>query len=197
MVSREVPSVRIGFFVLIAAACGIDATGLMAPPDAAQPDRGVGAPATNDEATADAQGDGQGRDDARSEGDAPAADTDADSAFDTGADAGFMYECPGFGDVSSCASCSGRPTACVFCSDANATQLRGQCLQATQACYYNAPSGYDVCRCTNDVSQCPTIGMQVCNSFDNGYCQPCGDQYSDGVACRAGGTCDRALRTCQ
>lgn len=195
--SRRAPSVRIAFFVLIAAACGIDATGLMTPPNAAPPDRDGSAPPANDGATSDSQGDAQGVDDAGSETDAPAGDAGADSAPDTGVDAGFVYECPGFGDVSSCASCSGRPTACVFCSDTNATQLRGQCLQASQACYYNAPSGYDVCRCTNDASQCPTIGVQVCNSFDNGYCQPCGDQYSDGFPCRTGGACDRSLGTCQ
>lgn len=197
MALRNLPSVRIGFVALIAAACGIDATGLMTSPNDAAPD-GVGRAAANDDgATPDSQSEAQPGDDAAFDGDALAVDAAVDSALDTGVDAGFMYECPGVGDVSSCASCSGRPTSCVFCSNTNTAQLRGLCLQSSQACYYNTPSGYDVCRCTNDVSQCPTIGVQVCNSFDNGYCQPCGDQYSDGFPCRTAGTCDRASGTCQ
>ncbi len=110
----------------------------------------------------------------------------------------FLYDCPGGVPVTSCATCTGHPTGCLFCDALGGSALKGSCLQASEACYYNVPVGWKICRCAPpSTTGCPATANQVCNTFDNGYCQPCGDQYSNGFACRGGGTCSQATATCQ
>lgn len=180
----------IALFALVAAACGLKARGVapdIASADAEDASVPFDASIADQTAPEDAAGDDA------------SVDATADAAVDTGVDAGptFVYDCDGTPVADCVTGCAGKPTGCIHCENSDPTIRKGTCLATTDGCYYNAPPSYGVCRCNNgDPGECPAFANQVCNSFDNGYCQPCGDRFSQDFVCRGGGTCDEASGAC-
>ena len=128
---------------------------------------------------------------------ADSADATADAADAADAAPKFLFAC-GAGTVPSCSACMGATQDCVYCqADGGVTTLKGVCTLSGVHCNLTVPSGATMCGCAfPDASACPENYQTCHNGLDGITCRTCGEPFTTGDSCHAGGTC-QADTTCR
>jgi hypothetical protein len=123
------------------------------------------------------------------------ASADAGADADAGPDARFA--CPTTdAAVSDCASCPNRPIACADCPTLGSGGPVFFCTSHNAACVSSAPKGYGYCKCPSGDAQACELPLAQCNPYMGGVCVTCGENQTNGYACKQGGTCDQSQSTC-
>lgn len=98
--------------------------------------------------------------------------------------------------VTDCSMCTGFTQPCAYCNMADASDLRGACVQTGTNCAFSLPMGFQDCLCMT-AATCPE-SYQVCQNFGGGgRCHTCSDtNTNNGLTCQNGGKCDFADGGC-
>ena len=97
------------------------------------------------------------------------------------------------GTVTSCAQCTGFTQPCAYCDTADASNVVGHCVAQGGNCAAAAPNNFGACGCGTDAGNCPE-SYEVCRSQS---CRTCGENQTNGLACKGGGSCTSNTGTCQ
>jgi hypothetical protein len=121
-----------------------------------------------------------------------------DSGSDAITDAGAArFACPtSDAAVSDCASCPNRPVACADCPFSGGGAPVFFCTAHNAACVSTAPKGYGYCKCPSGDAQACALPLAQCNPYNGGVCVTCGENLTNGYACKQGGTCNQSQNTC-
>jgi hypothetical protein len=130
--------------------------------------------------------------------DGAASETGAGGSSDAGdaANGGPLFRCGNGPAVTDCSQCAGAPVECALCYPS--TGRAYFCVAIGDSCYaIHEDAGLQFCNCTSqDASDCP-LSSQICyTGLTPAVCAGCGENLTDGLACKQGGTCKQATGAC-